>query len=187
MAKLLKDYSGDFDPEFSYSKLSRETLLKMLEDYADYIRKIDGHWYLEVMRRCGNKVAFECDTAVWMRMDPFEMETTKRLLGTGGDTPLAMAKTLQASPWAASYNCKVEAVNENHVILSYLTCPTIISLEKEGTGREKLICHDLEVKLMDVKAKCFNPAIKVTPLKLPPRNGPDDVCCSWELKLERSK
>ncbi len=187
MAKLLKDYSGGFDPDFSYSKLSRETLLKMLEAYGDYVRKIDGHWYLEVMRKCGNKTAFECDTAVWMRMDPFEMETTKRLLGTGGDTPLAMAKTLQASPWASAYNCKVEVVNENHVILTYLTCPTIVSLEKEGAGREKLICQDLEIKLMHEKAQCFNPAIQVTPLKLPPRNGPDDICCQWELKLEHSK
>ena len=187
MAKLLKDYSGEFDPGFSYKKLKRETLLELLRGYADYVRKIDGHWYLEVMRRCGNEAAFECDAAVWVRMDPFEMETTKRILGTGGDTPLAMAKTLQASPWAASYNCEVEVINENHVILSYLTCPTIVSLEKEGMGREKLICHDLEVKLMREKAQCFNPAIKITPLKLPPRSGPDDVCCQWELRLDRPK
>jgi hypothetical protein len=187
MAKLLKDYSGDFDPDFSYDKLSRETLLELLRAYGDYVRMIDGNWYMEVLRRCGNEIAFACDTSVWMRLDPFEMETTKRLLGTGGDTPLAMAKTLQASPWASVYKTKVEVINEDHVILTYLTCPTIVSLEKEGTGREKFICQGLEVKLMSVKAYCFNPAIKITPLKLPPRNGPDDVCCVWELTLGRSK
>jgi hypothetical protein len=58
---------------------------------------------------------------------------------------------------------------------------------KEGQGREKLICHQLEYRLMEVKAHVFNPKIKVTPLKLPPQEPDSDISCQWELKLERSK
>jgi hypothetical protein len=29
-----------------------------------------------------------------------------------------------------------------------------------------------------------NPKIKVTPLRVPPRNEYDDIACEWDLKLE---
>ncbi len=49
MAKQLSDYSGPFDPKFSQDQLSRDTLAKLLKAYSDYVRKMDGHWYLTVM------------------------------------------------------------------------------------------------------------------------------------------
>ena len=64
-------------------------------------------------------------------------------------------------------------------------CPTLISLEKEGTGREKLICQEMEPKVMSIMAHFFNPEIKVTGLKLPPRTSYSDCCCQWEYTLDR--
>jgi hypothetical protein len=32
-----------------------------------------------------------------------------------------------------------------------------------------------------------NPYIGVTLLKLPPRKSKDEMCCQWELNLERKK
>jgi hypothetical protein len=37
----LVDYSGPFDPNFSYEKLTRETLLKLIRTDAEYVRRID--------------------------------------------------------------------------------------------------------------------------------------------------
>jgi hypothetical protein len=63
-------------------------------------------------------------------------------------------------------------------------CPTLLSLEKEGTGREKKICQQLEPKLMNIMAHFFNPEIKVTGLKVPPRTDYKDCCCQWEFTLD---
>ena len=52
----LVDYSGGFDPAFSQEKLRKETLLKLLRAYNDYMLRIDGYWYLTVMNKWGNKV-----------------------------------------------------------------------------------------------------------------------------------
>ena len=64
----LVDYSGDYDPEFSHAKLSKATLLRLREVYADYVRAVDGFWYLFIKEKWGNEVALEYDIAVWERL-----------------------------------------------------------------------------------------------------------------------
>jgi hypothetical protein len=61
----------------------------------------------------------------------------------------------------------------------------LLALEREGQGREGLICQELEPKMMNTIAHYFNPNIEVTALQLPPRKGNSDICCQWEFKLDR--
>jgi hypothetical protein len=57
-------------------------------------------------------------------------------------------------------------------------------MEKEGRGRETIVCQTMEVEAIKGYAKFFNPAIKVTPLKLPPRKSRDEVPhCQFEFSL----
>jgi hypothetical protein len=42
----------------------------------------------------------------------------------------------------------------------------------------------LERRLFELTAEYFNPKIKVTSLKLPPRKRGSDICCQWEFNLE---
>ncbi|MFA5366900.1 MAG: DUF6125 family protein [Dehalococcoidia bacterium] len=183
----LNDYSGPFDPDFSYDKLSRDAMHKMLKASSDYIRMIDGYWYLAVMKECGNDLAFKLDSDIWEKLGAYTMELTRKMLNIKGDGVDAVAKSLQASPWSLMYDIRAELRGDNIAIISFLNCPTLKSLMKEGQGREKLICHQLERRLMEVKAHVFNPDIVVTPLKLPPQEPGSDISCQWELKLERSK
>lgn len=185
MTELQADYSGAFDPDFSYEKLARETLLKLLQAAADYIRRIDGQWYMTVMEECGDSVAFGCDARIWQKLARHTMEITTNLLNIHGDDVVTVMKALQASPWTLTYACDIDVKNNDHAIITYLNCPTLLALEKEGLGREMLICSELEVKLMEIKAHYFNPNIVVTPLKLPPREPNSEICCQWELKLDR--
>lgn len=184
MPGLLDDYSGTFNPDFSLERLSRESLLKLLNAYSDYIRKIDGHWYLCVMNMCGDDIAFKCDTEVWEELTTYTMKLTSELLNIRGNDVATFLKVIQACPWTPMYNVKVDLMNNNHGTLTFLNCPTLIALEEEGAGREQNICNELEVRLMEIKAHYFNPDIQVTPLKLPPRESGSEICCQWELKLE---
>ena len=179
------DYSGKFDPNFSHAKLTRETLLQLLKAYSEYIRRIDGHWYLAVMEKWGNDEAFDCDTGVWEKLALYEMKMTSSLLNIRGDDVVTVMKAIQASPWTWLYECDIDVKNNDHAIITYRTCPTLLSLEKEGKGRERQICQELEPKLMGIMAHYFNANIRVTPLKLPPRKSTSEICCQWEFKLER--
>lgn len=179
------DYSGKFDPKFSHDKFTRETLLKLLKMYSEYMLRIDGFWYLTVMDKWGNKEAFDCDIRVWEKAQLYETKTISSLLNIHGDDVVTVMKAMQASPWMWIYDYEMDVKSNEHAILTIRTCPTLLSLEKEGKGREKLICQEMEPKIMGIVAHYFNPNIRVTPLKMPPRKSKDEIPCKWEFKLER--
>jgi len=181
----LADYSGKFDPNFSHDKLAKETLLKLLKTYNEYMLRIDGFWYLTVMDKWGNDEAFDCDVKVWEKAQLYELKAMSSALNIHGDDVATVMKYLQVCPWMWIYTYDIDLKSPNHSLLTITHCPTLLSLEKEGTGREKLICQEMEPKVMAIIAHYFNPDIKVTGLKLPPRTDYSDICCQWEYKLER--
>lgn len=158
----LPDYSGDYDPEFSHGNLSKETLLKLLRTYNEYMLRIDGFWYLTVMNKWGNDEAFDCDVQVWEKAQPWEMKAVSKVLNIQGDDVATLMKYMQISPWMWIYDSTIDLKDPKHAVVTIHHCPTLISLEKEGTGREKPICQELEPKLMGIMAHFFNPQIKVT-------------------------
>jgi len=179
------DYSGPFDPKFTHDKLNKETLLKLLKTYNEYMLRIDGFWYLTVMKKWGNDEAFDCDVKVWERAQLWEMKAISAVLNINGDDVATVFKYFQVSPWMHIYTSVMDLRDPNHGIITITHCPTLISLEKEGTGREKLICQELEPKLMGIQAHFFNPKIEAIGVKLPPRTSYSDCCCQWEYKLVR--
>lgn len=185
MSKLLVDYSGKFDPEFSYDKFTSETLVKLLRMYSQFIHRIDGTWYLTVLGKWGNEEALDCDLKVLENIKVWELTTVSNLLSIHGDDVATVMKVQQASPWMWNFNYEIDLINNDHAIFTHRICPTLLALEKEGKGREKPLCQGIEPKLFDLTAHFFNKNIKVTPLKVPPRKNKDGVACQWEFRLER--
>lgn len=183
--KELADYSGKFDPHFSHDKFSKETILKLLKAYNEYMLRIDAFWYLTVMNKWGNDEALDCDIKVWEQAQLWEMQTISSLLNVHGDDVTTLMKYIQVSPWMWIYRYDIDVKNPNHAVLTINHCPTLLSIEKEGTGREKRICHEVEPKVMGIVAHFFNPKIEVVPLKLPPRIDYSDCCCEWEFRLDK--
>jgi Family of unknown function (DUF6125) len=181
----LVDYSGKFDPEFSHDKFTKETLLKLLKAYSESMLRMDGFWFLTVMDKWGNDEAIDCDLRVWEKSQAYEMRTLGNLLNIHGDDVATLMKLLQVNPWTWIQDRVTDIKNNNYAILTVRTCPTLFSLEKEGKGRERQHCHLACQRIISLNASHFNPNIKVTPLKLPPRENNNDICCQWEFKLER--
>ncbi len=80
MKELMADYSGSFDRNFSHGKLAQETLTNLMKATAEYMRRIDGYWYLSVMEKWGNDEALDCDIKVWERLVVYEMKMLSSLL-----------------------------------------------------------------------------------------------------------
>ncbi len=183
MTELI-DYSGRFDPDFSHDKFSKETLTRLLKTYSEYLLTIDGIWYLTVMDKWGNDEAFRCDVKVWEKALLYELKVMSEALNIHGNDVATVMKYMQAHPWMWNYEYDIDVKNNDHAIVTYHTCPNLLALEKEGAGREKLICQELEPRGFAMVAHYFNPNISVTPLKVPPRTGYNDVCCQWEYRLD---
>ncbi len=180
------DYSGPFDPHWSPELLTREALLRLVKAYSDYIYRIDASWYLTVKRRSGNDEAFACDRHVWeKKLQAYELKMVTGALNIRGDDVVAVMKYMQATPWASVGERQVDIEGPDHAILTIRACPTLAALEKEGTGREKLICQDLTTSLFTRIAHYFNPKMKVAGLKVPPRKSYGDCSCQWEFRLDR--
>jgi hypothetical protein len=185
MKEPLFDYSGDFAPEFRWDKLSKDGLAGLLAAYSNYIRKIDGHWYLSVMNKCGNDVAYDCDIDVWNKLMKFELKVASDMMNIRGDGIESVAKYFQVSPWFWTFNPRLDLKGDDCLEVTFAKCPTLLALEKEGSGREEQICRVMEPELFETIAHHFNPKMKVAALKLPPRRSVDDICCKWQFKIER--
>jgi len=187
MSGPLYDYGGEFDPAFDYDKMSKEGLVGLLATYSNYIRKLDGHWYLSAMNRCGDDVAYSCDIDVWNRLMKLELKIASEAMNIKGYGVSSIAKYFQVSPWFWTFDYRLELKDNDRLIVTFVKCPTLLALEKEGLGREGRICREMEQDLFETIAHHFNPRIAVIPVQVPPRKKVADFCCRWEFRLWESK
>ena len=185
MTKPLYDYSGDFDPSFDYGKISKDGLVDLLATYSNYIRKLDGHWYLSTMNRCGDDVAYDCDIDVWNRLIKLELKIASEMMNIRDGGVASVAKYFQISPWFWTFDYRLDLQDKDRLIVTFVKCPTLLALEKEGQGREGRICRELEQGLFEEIAHHFDPHIAIVPVQVPPRKDFADFCCRWEFRLER--
>jgi len=167
--------------------LPRPLLIDLLKTYCRLSYAMDGFWYLSVMNRFDNDTAVELDLWVWRRLVKYEMDRLTRLLGIQGNGAPALARALGATPWFANLGCSFELDGKGRAVLSVTRCPTLEALEKEGTGREKRHCQEVEATIFKYYADYFDSAIRVRGLVLPPRYDKHGLCCRWEFSAQLSQ
>lgn len=180
----LADYSGEFDPGITYSDFSKDVLLKALKAYADYIRKLDGIWYLAVKDRADDDLALACDMAVWDRMEVHDVQMACDLFSAGSGDVAALFKSMQVNPHSWNLEQRFELLSPKRGIWTVTRCPSLLALEREGQGRESRICQIQETKNLALRARTINPKMKAIPLKLPPRKSEEEIHCQWEFRIE---
>jgi hypothetical protein len=116
-------------------------------------------------------------------MSRYELDRITKAMEVQGKDVVSLIKTFQLEPWMWNAKYTVEVKNQNHVILTFVDCPVLVSLEKEGQGREETICKVVEPKVFRDYADYFDPSIQIKALKLPPRQSKEEVACVWEFKV----
>lgn len=177
------DYRGDFDPSLKFQDFSNDTLIKLLGVYAKLYQTVDGLWYTSVKERVSNDEAVSCDFWVWQKQTPYEMARLCRALKIKRDGVGALMKALQFGPWCFTHKLDFEVSNKNTGILTVSYCPTLEVIEREGNGREERICGHVDFEAKKRLARFFHPEMKVRPLKLPPRQLKEGICCQWEFRV----
>jgi Family of unknown function (DUF6125) len=164
--------------------LSRDELIDLVKLSSRMILALDGFWYLSVKELAGNDKALDRDNWVWDKVMKFYVDELAKLLGVQGRDVADYMKVMGPRPEGLVLEEKVEVLNRNDAIRTVIYCPTIAALEKEGEGRDAIhcsaTCSDMRVK----HSRLFNPAIKVTCLKIPPRKSKDDIFCQFEYNIQ---
>lgn len=174
-------YAGDFDPDLALEDFSKSTLVELLGLYSRLIIGLDGFWYLGMMEKTGNEEARECDRWVWDKvMKKYMCTEISDLIRVEGRDVVDFMKVLQARPMHLVIREEIEVLAPNDAVLTVMHCPPLAALEKEGEGRDASHCELACAPMRRRHAELFNPSIQVKCLKMPPRDGKDDIFCKWE-------
>ena len=166
--------------------LSREDLLSVAKLYGNFIRALDGFWYLSVMDRMGNEKALECDIATWQGMINYEFDRITRQFDIRGNDLRTLFRALRFEPMFGTTDYDVEYTSDSEAVMTVTACAVLQALEKEGGGREAQICGVVEPIIMKCYTSYFNPAIVSEALEIPPRERRDGICCRWRFSVPES-
>lgn len=180
----LTDYSGRLKTDLKFDDFSRDLLLKTIEVYREYAYMIDAFWYMGVMAKRGAEEASLYNRQNIKKSTEYEIDKISKVLNIKGNDVEAYFKIMQLRPMQVVLTTQYELKNPEHGIYTILKCPVLERVEREGEGRERIICHVDHVESVKVCAELFNPKMKTRPLKLPPRKSPDEIPCQWEFKIE---
>jgi len=184
--KELDDYSGQFVPNIQFEDFSKEALIKLLKTYSLCTLILPWGWLDIVKQRHGEDEGNQCWLQVWVKVGAPMSERLARGLNIQDKDVVGLLKSIQLNPTVLldRFRYTVEVKNSNLGILAITRCPALDIWEKEGnTELIQFCCHELEVPLFEALAKPFHPNMKAIPLKLPPRQSPDEIACQWEIRI----
>jgi len=156
----LEDYSGEFKPDLNLTDFSKEALVRLLVAASKMYLGADGMWTTVIRKRYGDDVALSCSKEVWDTNWKQEMRRPTEAMNIHGNDIASMFKYFQIDPgFAVMFD---------------------IDYELKDDGKYGL----MTVTKCRTTARAFNPKIKTTILKMPPRKNKDEIPCQWEFKLE---
>jgi hypothetical protein len=182
----LNDYSGPYNHNLKFADFSKEFLIELLHSWQWAYMRLSSIYYAEMAKRLSAKEVDECNLAVWIKVGEKIVPRLAKVGNIEFNTIMDGIKACQLVPDghtdAENFDGDIEVKSENHVITTTRKCVILEMLEKYAPERINHFCHELEARVM--QSYFNNPKITVTPLKLPPRDNPNDICCSFEIKLE---
>ena len=184
MPEELNDLSGPFNPDLTYRDLSKDFLLKIMEVWQFAWIHMATAFYAATRKRYGVEAANEIQLEAWETVGEKVNPRYPKIANIQMNTVLDSLKATQLpldNTMGNLYKALYDVKNENHVILTIPQCRSLLYYEREAPEMIDFFCHVLEERIM--KKYFINPKLKVTPLKVPPRQSPDEIACQWELKI----
>lgn len=186
----MNDYSGELRPRLDMHDFSKDALVSIYRSCSILYSAIDGAWYSLLREKYGDKIASELHWELWKRHTAMDVG-----LITGpmklGNTVADVLKFLQLTPGGGGFvyaDADYEMKSENHGIFTVKRCAGMGFFENTNDAAAQANACGLESWGLQGMAKVFNPKIKVTCLKAPPklpdRQGEGEIACQWDFKLE---
>ena len=172
------------EPRAQLEDLSKAELVDLIQLYSKLFLAVDAFWYLAVKEKVDEDTATACDIWVWEKYTPYELKRLMPLRNIKGSDLESFATALGFSPWFANLDYSLSREGENRLTFTVLKCPTLEALKREGSGRENVICRQVDPILFQIMIQCFNPSGKVRPIELPPETYGKSICCRWQFSIE---
>jgi hypothetical protein len=179
------DLSGPYYPHLTHARFSKPFLIKMMHAWQYAWLVMNDGYYATVRMRFGSDVADACELGAWARVAEKINRTKMRFARAAGIEPKKVTdslKLLQLSMDSTMgyFPAEYDVRGPNHVIVRIGKGRTPDYLDNAPIPRTPPMYHEGGIPIME--RYLVNPEIKVTPLRLPPRNEHDDVDCEWDLR-----
>ncbi len=181
----LDDYSGPFNPDLTFADFSKDFLVRLMTAYQYARVHLATAWFDAIAERFGDIAANDCNLGATMRLAGRVNPRVAEMANVNLNTVLDSLKLLQLplnSNIGFLFTAEYDIKNENHVIYTVRQCRPLLFYEREAPELIQSVCYGLEKQAL--QNQLVNPKIKITPLKLPPRQSHDEIACQWEFKLE---
>ncbi len=184
-----EDYSGEFRSDLKLEDFSKDALVRLFQTTCRLYIGFAALVYELNKEKFGAKTAIDLDTDYWLKMGATEREVrmTTRAMNIAGKDVTSLVKFLQIDPGARGtfldFSCDLK--NENVGVLTVNQCRPLNYFESVGDMVSlKHACDVEDREVFERVARFFNPDMKVTSLKLPPRANKEEIACQWEFRLE---
>ncbi|MFC1944514.1 hypothetical protein ACFLX5_03355 [Chloroflexota bacterium] len=198
----LTDYSGPYKHDLKWDDFSKDFLVELMKYWQKMYMRMSGLWMGEVEEEYGPRVAEDFALSVFKKVGERLVPKLANIGNIQLNTVLDSLKLNQLVPDGTTgggageaagkagietsgelFRIKLDIKNENHAIMTCEYCRVLEALERDNqTERIKWQCGILEKEATE---KYFvNPKIKVTPIKIGPRESREEPACVFEFKLE---
>lgn len=181
-------YSGPFLPSPEMVELTKEELVRILLGSHEYMLQCNQGVSMHIVLRHGFGDMFAIAWDIWSaKVLPAVMDLKARNMGIGGNDVAAFMKDLQIDASALpgkGFDLHFEMPEPDVGIMTFNRCAAPAMFE--ALGREDILeqnCHAVCPASIEETAKLYNPNMKMDILAIPPRPGPDHVCCVWKLSM----
>jgi hypothetical protein len=182
--KEMNDYSGPYDPNLTFDDFSKEFILKLMQVWQYAWLHMTEAWYDAVKEKVDKETADVCETAAWCRIGERVNPRFAKVANIQLNTCLDSMKCIQLpldNTTGGLFPAQIEVINPNHIVWTIPRCRSLEFFEAKAPERIKYVCYENEKRV--IERYLVNRKIKVTPLKLPPRKGPNEIACKWEAKM----
>jgi hypothetical protein len=184
----LHDYNGPFDPNLKLTDFDKDALVRLVIGNAKLPLRLDGLWYTLIRKRFGEQTAMEFARQLWETYGYSELiRRRKASLKIEGNDVASALKFIQTEPSMLVGEVHCELKNKNLGIATVKRCRALEFCERHG---EVLLIKNacgIHRRGFEKLAESFNPSMKITPLKLPPRGSFErpnraEIACQWQIK-----
>jgi len=193
----MKDYSGEFKPDFQFSDLSKETLIKLIENYQRIFQGVCVLAVQVAQEEMGKDAGQRQFNEVYRRLMPrFAIPLVRDALNIRDNDVISMFKYFQVAPdgcrGGGMYDFDFEVRNKNDVSYTGNYCQNASFYEKRGDldGMQRLCASgpgSFENSAYEAICKTFNPKMKMESPLLPPRANKTGPFCQWRFWIDEKE
>ncbi len=190
----MEDYSGEYKPDFQFSDLSKEALVRLVESYQRIFQGLCVVAVEVAQEQLGKDEGQRMFNEVYRReMERFAVPLVRKALNIRDDDVISMFKYFQAAPdgtrGGGMYEFDYEVKGKNDVTYVGKFCQNARHYEKQGDmdGMNRLCASgpgSFEHAAYEVLTRLFNPKMKMEWPLLPPRASKDAPFCKWRFWID---